>query len=116
MASMRKTVVFSAGVLMSVGLLSYQSLSSATILGPRQALISTTDGYGVSECLTSGDACGRLVAESWCRSNGYDGLVAIRPAGAENGTSAGETVVTDQNGSSVVISCERTNASAALGD
>ncbi|MBV8962276.1 MAG: hypothetical protein JOY67_09060 [Hyphomicrobiales bacterium] len=107
---MRKTVIFSAGVLISAGLLSYQPLSSATIQGPRQALISATDGYGVSECLTSGEDCGRLVAQSWCRSNGYDRLVAIRPTAAEDVPTASETIVTNENGSSVVISCERKKA------
>ncbi len=76
-------------------------------------MISTTDGYGVSECLTSGEACGLLVAQSWCRSNGYDRLAAIRPANAEDVTSALGTLVTNEDGSSVVISCERKSAPAA---
>jgi hypothetical protein len=109
---MRQAVIFGAGILVSAGFLSYEPLSSAPISGPSQAVISTSDGYGVSECLTSGESCGRLVAQSWCRSNGYDRLAAIRPADSEDVTSALGNVVTDGNGSSVVISCERKAARA----
>jgi hypothetical protein len=110
---MRQAVIFGAGILVSAGLLSYEPLSSAPISGPSQAVISSTDGYGVSECLTSGDACGLLVAQSWCRSNGYERLVAIRPASADDVTNALGTLVTDENGNSVVISCERHGARTA---
>ena len=110
---MRQAVIFGAGILVSAGLLSYEPLSSAPISGPSQAVISTTDGYGVSECLTSGDACGLLVAQSWCRSNGYDRLAAIRPASADDVTSALGTLVTDENGGSVVISCARKDTRGA---
>jgi hypothetical protein len=110
---MRQAVIFGAGILVSAGLLSYEPLSSAPISGPNQAVISTTDGYGVSECLTSGEACGLLVAQSWCRSNGYNGRAAIRPASADDVTSALGTLVTYENGGSVVISCEREDARAA---
>ena len=29
------------------------------------------DGYGVAECLISGDACGQAVADAWCEAQGY---------------------------------------------
>jgi len=110
---MRQAVIFGAAILVSAGFLSYEPLSSAPISGPSQALISATDGYGVSECLTSGDACGLLVAQSWCRSNGYESLAAIRPATADDVTSALGTLVTDENGSSVVVSCAREGSPAS---
>ncbi|MBV9053418.1 MAG: hypothetical protein JO196_13530 [Hyphomicrobiales bacterium] len=113
---MRRAVIFSTSVLVAVGLLSYQPLSSATIQGPRQAVISATDGYGVSECLTSGEACGRLVAQSWCRSNGYDRLVAVRPASSDDRTNAPGSVVAEDNGSFVVISCDRKKTRAAVAE
>jgi hypothetical protein len=102
---MRQAVIWGAGILVSAGLLSYEPLSSATIHGPSRALISTADGYGISECLLSGDACGALVAQSWCRSNGYDRVVAYRKASAEDITGAFGTLVADDNGGSVVINC-----------
>jgi hypothetical protein len=113
---MRQAVIFGAGILVSAGLLSYEPLSSAPIAGPSQAVISTADGYGVSECLASGDACGPLVAQSWCQSNGYNRLAAIRPANTEDMTNAPGTVITDKNGSSVVITCEGKDVRSAPRD
>jgi hypothetical protein len=101
---MRQAVIWGAGILVSAGLLSYEPLSSATILGPSRAVISTADGYGVSECLTSGETCGSLVAQSWCRSNGYDRVVTFRKANADI-TGAFGTLVADDEGALVVINC-----------
>ena len=56
---------------------------------------------------------GLLVAQSWCRSNGYERLAAIRPASAEDVTGTLGTLVTDESESSVVISCERNATSSA---
>jgi hypothetical protein len=96
-----------AGILVSAGLLSYEPLPSAAVeQGPSSAVIAAGDGYGVSECLTSGEACGSLVAESWCRSNGYQRLIAYRKASAKDLTNASGAVVTDEsNGNSVIINC-----------
>lgn len=33
--------------------------------------ISMKDGYGLSNCLTTASACGRIVADSWCSAKGY---------------------------------------------
>ena len=33
--------------------------------------ISRKDGYGLTECLLSGKACGQVVADSWCSAHGY---------------------------------------------
>jgi len=102
---MRQAVIFGAAILLTAGVLSFEPLSSATIHGPSGAVISATDGYGVNECLTDGDACGSLVAEGWCQSNGYRRLVAYRKADAADATTASETLISDDNGRSVVISC-----------
>ena len=32
---------------------------------------SMNDGYGLSNCLTTASACGKVVAESWCSAKGY---------------------------------------------
>ena len=102
---MRQAVIWGAGILVSAGLLSYEPLSSATIPGPSQAVIGTADGYGVSECLTSGESCGSLVAQAWCRSNGYEQVVALRRADIDDITNALGTLVASETGSSVVIDC-----------
>ncbi|MBV9246195.1 MAG: hypothetical protein JO366_15435 [Methylobacteriaceae bacterium] len=43
----------------------------------RSFVIPPADGYGVSECLTKGGACGRLVADSWCEAHGYGNSVTF---------------------------------------
>jgi hypothetical protein len=104
---MRQMVMWGAGILISAGFLSYeQPLSSAAVQGPNQAVIVAGDGYGVNECLTSGEACGSLVAEGWCKSNGFSRLIAYRKASREDIMGAAGTLVTDEkNGESVVINC-----------
>ncbi|MGE3246049.1 MAG: hypothetical protein AB7F96_03245 [Beijerinckiaceae bacterium] len=38
--------------------------------------IAQNDGYGLSDCLTSTRACGRVVADSWCSAHGYGAATA----------------------------------------
>ena len=33
-------------------------------------VIGGSDGYGVSECFTQGAACGPVMADAWCQSQG----------------------------------------------
>lgn len=34
-------------------------------------LIPASDGYGIAQCLLTGDACGEIVAAAWCEAHGY---------------------------------------------
>ena len=103
---MRHLVMWGAGILVSAGLLSFAPLSSAETHSPSSAVIVDNDGYGVNECLTDGGACGSLVAQSWCHSNGFARLVAYRKASPEDITGAVGTLVTDdRSGASVIINC-----------
>lgn len=34
-------------------------------------VIAASEGYGVSDCFKSGNACGEIVASSWCESRGH---------------------------------------------
>lgn len=34
-------------------------------------LIPASDGYGIAQCLLSGDVCGEVVATAWCEAHGY---------------------------------------------
>ena len=34
-------------------------------------LIPASDGYGVADCLTGANHCGRIVADAWCESHGF---------------------------------------------
>jgi hypothetical protein len=33
--------------------------------------IAANDGYGLQECLESGNECGRVVADAWCEAHGH---------------------------------------------
>jgi len=50
-------------------------------------LVPSSDGYGVAECLTSGSACGHVVANTWCEAQGYARAVSFRQIDAD--TTAG---------------------------
>ncbi len=34
-------------------------------------IISADDGYGLGDCLASGNDCGKIVANAWCEAHGY---------------------------------------------
>src|SRR5918993_4750779 len=34
-------------------------------------MVPAADGYGVAECLISSQACGQVVADTWCEAQGY---------------------------------------------
>lgn len=102
---MRKAVIWAAAALVSAGLLSYEPLLSAPIQGPSQTLVQTGDGYGVSECLTSGESCGAVVARGWCQANGYARLIAYRKAKPEDATNTQGVLLAADDGNAVVINC-----------
>ncbi|WP_457091080.1 hypothetical protein [Microvirga sp. P5_D2] len=56
------------------------SSSQATFMVP------AADGYGVAECLISSDACGQVVANTWCEAQGYVKAVSFRQIDAEEVT------------------------------
>ncbi len=53
----------------------------ASLSGPARAaegasesaafVIGSSDGYGISDCFVQGAACGPVMADAWCQSNGY---------------------------------------------
>ncbi|HRK24192.1 MAG TPA: hypothetical protein PLQ11_04485 [Beijerinckiaceae bacterium] len=48
----------------------------------RDFVIQNDDGYGTSDCLSRGSACGKIVADAWCEAKGFARAVAYRPAEA----------------------------------
>jgi hypothetical protein len=49
-------------------------------------LVPGHDGYGLSECLVSGQACGQAVANTWCEAQGYARAIAFRQVESEEAT------------------------------
>lgn len=40
-------------------------------------VISDNEGYGITECLTNGSSCGRIVADAWCEAHGLGPALAF---------------------------------------
>ncbi len=54
--------------------------STATFVVPAH------DGYGIAECLSSSSECAKVIADSWCESQGFKGAESFGLAAAEDMT------------------------------
>jgi len=72
------TVVFFAAASLTL-------LPNGTQASSTQAtfMVPAADGYGVAECLISNQACGQVVADSWCEAHGYAKAVSFRQVSPE---------------------------------
>ena len=95
------TVVASAAALL-IGL-----PSSPLVAAPKQAVfvVPAHDGYDFGDCLTSGAACGRIVANSWCETQGYASAVSFGPASPEDFTGSVQRVSLRPKETAVAITC-----------
>ena len=76
------------------------SSSQATFMVP------AADGYGVAECLISNDACGQVVANTWCEAQGYARAVTFRQIEPEDVTgSIQKAAVTSGEHRPISITC-----------
>ncbi|WP_414471636.1 hypothetical protein [Microvirga sp. M2] len=83
-------------------------LSNGTRASSTEAtfLVPAADGYGVAECLISSQACGQVVADTWCESQGYVRAVSFRQIEAEEATGSIQKVsVGDAELRPVSITC-----------
>jgi hypothetical protein len=62
--------------------------STSLVAAPKQAVfvVPAQDGYDFGECLTSGAACGQIVANSWCETQGFSKAFSFAPASPEDFT------------------------------
>jgi hypothetical protein len=65
-------------------------------------IASHTDGYGVDNCLASGAACGKAVANSYCRSHDFAKAESFRKVDRDDITGA---IPADDTGSCKGGSC-----------
>ncbi len=54
--------------------------------GASSFVVSAADGYGVNECIKSGDDCAKIVADAWCESHGHGAAKAFGPASDATGS------------------------------
>jgi len=58
-------------------------------------VISANDGYGLGDCLASGNECGKIVANAWCGAQGFKRAVAFGAAEPEDFTGSTEAKLSD---------------------
>ncbi len=69
-------------------------------------LIPASDGYGVADCLTGGNECGKIVANAWCEAHGFRRAETFGLASPEDVTgSAAPIRVSDETERPVSITC-----------
>ena len=87
--------------------------ASAALADSRVFIVANqADGYGVDECLASGDKCGAHAARAYCQQRHFTQAVSYRRIEPDEITGAVPAVVTDRCGHSacheyVAITCER---------
>jgi hypothetical protein len=75
-------------------------------------VISTSEGYGISDCLASDRTCGKIVADAWCEAHGRAhalayGLAADITASIPSATAAGASnpALAPADKGAIVITC-----------
>jgi hypothetical protein len=99
-------------VLLSVASLTFvpkSSKASSTAPSPSEEtfLVPAHDGYGVAECLVSGNTCGQAVADTWCEAQGYARATSFRQVEAGDVTGSVQKVALSAAPPPVSITCTR---------
>ncbi len=76
--------------MIAVSAFAIAALGAATAHAEKRMFIiaSNADGYGVDRCLSTGGACGDVVANSYCRSHDYTQAVSFRKVDRDDITGA----------------------------
>ena len=87
------------------------ALFAALACGPASAgesetfVISASEGYGVSECFTQGAACGPVMADAWCQSQGHGSATAYGLASDITATIEGAAKAAAREPGAMLITC-----------
>jgi hypothetical protein len=54
--------------------------AETSLAGSKSFIVSAADGYGVNECIKTGDDCAKIVADAWCEAHGHGDARAYGPA------------------------------------
>ncbi len=106
---MRRTVAISGFVaFVAAAALSFLVLPSGSSRAATDSatfLIPASDGYGVAECLASGNECGRVIAQAWCEAQGFGRAEAFGPSRPEDATGSVEPTPRSSEGRPIAITC-----------
>jgi len=94
--------------------------SQVQAAGRNSFVINDNEGYGITECLTNGSACGRVVADAWCEAHGHgvsvafgradDVTGALKPDAqdekAQNDKAKVQTVANQVRTNALIVTCE----------
>ncbi|MFO1167468.1 MAG: hypothetical protein U1E19_05010 [Rhodoblastus sp.] len=78
-----------------LALLAIAGRNQAQAAGRNSFVINDNEGYGITECLTNGTACGRVVADAWCEAHGHGVSVAFGRADDITGAVKQDTAKTE---------------------
>jgi hypothetical protein len=67
--------------------------------------ISDNEGYGIADCMRSGSACGREMADSWCQAHGHARALSFGSSDDVTGSVPVVEASAKPNPGDVVISC-----------
>lgn len=82
------------------------ALSQARAAEPvRSFVIAAQDGYGISDCVASRQACGQVVADAWCEGHGLGKAAAFGSADDVTGSIDVKTLSAPPPRGSVIITC-----------
>lgn len=93
--------------------LSFSTLAPTRVEAGNKAettfLIPASEGYGVAECLTAGQECGKIVATAFCESKGYGKAMAFGLAEKEMMTGSVQSVAggASSNDAPLAITCSQ---------
>ena len=80
------------------------SAARAEPLSEKSYIVSASDGYGVNDCIRTGDDCAKIVADAWCEAHGLAASKSYGPADATS-PSIDETRRADIRPGSFLVAC-----------
>ncbi|WP_372421444.1 hypothetical protein [Salinarimonas chemoclinalis] len=81
------TAFMALGAALSVSFMLVPTEASRAAAETGDFVIPAAEGYGATNCLASGEACGAVIARSWCNAHGFAEVVRFG-AQAETGALA----------------------------
>lgn len=102
---MRTAILISAAMLVAAAATALGPVEGQRAQGPKEFVFAATDGYGVADCLSGADGCGRLVADAWCESSGFNRALTWRKAEASDVTASSGALITRDSGGAIVVTC-----------
>jgi len=94
-----------AGLGLTAALLAALAWSPAGAKENETFVISASEGYGVSECFLKGAACGPVMADAWCQSQGHVRATAYGLASDITATIEGAAKAAAREPGAMLITC-----------